>query len=738
MGQSTEAQTTFSWFNGTSGQVWNASDANTGGRIYTLPSGLTVTVTIVDPNNRNCDPNLGSPHPYDATGSCTPFPGATGTELANIYSVSGSIVDPWDSDCDPIYTQTNGGYGLNYLTYGIKTKTSAEEVTLRFTFSRPIYLNNFTITDIDYIGLAYTYNNFNQYEAPGNSYQDEVRFIASGATGNVPLSFSNIGSALTYNSGTQTVKATYNTNATGDISPDNVAGAVTVSSNGVPITTLDIVYSNGPEDAAAEQAGGASYYNWWYAANGATNGVSDDQAIRVPGFTYTPCPDITFTANNVTTCEGSIALLSMFSANGGTSPYTYKWLNPSGVQVSSSQFYSISNVSTSQAGNYTAIVTDANGCYATKTVTLSVNTVTSSTIATDQSICSGGDPAAFTVTTAATGSGTLTYQWQSNTSGCGSSFSNISGATSATYDPPSGLTQTTYYRVITTSTLNGIPCFAISNCITVTVKPNPSVNQPTNQSVCVGGTTTAINFTGSAVAGTVYNWTNTNTSIGLAANGAGDINSFTVTNTGSSPTVATITVTPIANGCTGTARSFTITVYPMPTISTFSGGFTECVGGTQSLSVTAIGGTPPLTYQWQNGGSTGTLWINISGATASTYTPLSNSTGTTLYRVRVTSSAGSACDTLFSSAATVVVVSDPVVTISTLPTTVCVGASLTLNASSSGGIGSCTYQWQSSPDGTTWTNISGATTNSYTTTVLTTTTRYRAQLMACAGNGCCN
>jgi hypothetical protein len=47
-------------------------------------------------------------------------------------------------------------------------------------------------------------------------------------------------------------------------------------------------------------------------------------------------------------------------------------------------------------------------------------------------------------------------------------------------------------------------------------------------------------------------------------------------------------------------------------------------------------------------------------------------------------------------------------------------------------------QWQSSPNGTTWTDISGATGNTYNVTNLGANTNYRAQLVACTGNGCCN
>jgi hypothetical protein len=66
------------------------------------------------------------------------------------------------------------------------------------------------------------------------------------------------------------------------------------------------------------------------------------------------------------------------------------------------------------------------------------------------------------------GLGTITYQWQSSTTGCGSGFTDIAGANGATYDA-STIAVTTYYRRVVTSTLNGVPCSVNGNCITVTV-----------------------------------------------------------------------------------------------------------------------------------------------------------------------------------------------------------------------------------------------------------------------------
>ena len=92
--------------------------------------------------------------------------------------------------------------------------------------------------------------------------------------------------------------------------------------------------------------------------------------------------------------------------------------------------------------------------------------------------------------------------------------------------------------------------------------------------------------------GVVFNWTNNNTSIGLAANGTGNIASFIATNITNVPVVATITVTPsYTNGsttCTGTPTTFTITVNPTPVVSiTPAGPVTICSGSSVTLTASA-------------------------------------------------------------------------------------------------------------------------------------------------------
>ena len=108
----------------------------------------------------------------------------------------------------------------------------------------------------------------------------------------------------------------------------------------------------------------------------------------------------------------------------------------------------------------------------TITVKVDFANVTAAVIAGDQTICANTDtPAPLTITTAATGSGPITYQWQQSTTSCTSGFTDIAGATASTYTPIAS-TQTTYYKLVSTvkggcSTPNG-SCSATSNCVTIT------------------------------------------------------------------------------------------------------------------------------------------------------------------------------------------------------------------------------------------------------------------------------
>ena len=119
------------------------------------------------------------------------------------------------------------------------------------------------------------------------------------------------------------------------------------------------------------------------------------------------------------------------------------------------------------------------------TITLQ-NAPTPGSIGTDQTICDGGDPSPFTSTAAGNGDGSITYRWESAVSPF-SSWSDVSGVITENYDAPAGLTETTHFRRVTISTLNGVACESAPTSpveITVANLPTPG-SIGSDQDICV-------------------------------------------------------------------------------------------------------------------------------------------------------------------------------------------------------------------------------------------------------------
>jgi hypothetical protein len=177
-----------------------------------------------------------------------------------------------------------------------------------------------------------------------------------------------------------------------------------------------------------------------------------------------------------------------------------------------------------------------------------------------------------------------------------------------------------------------------------------------------------------------------------------------------------------------------ISVYSDPQITAQATGFTECVGGDQSIGVVVTGGVPPLTYQWQSS-TDNVTFANIAGANSPGYTPPGTTPGTTYYRAIITPNGGG-CGTLTSAVATVVIVADPAITVPPSNLTVCTGAGQALSVTATGGAPPLTYQWQNSTDNVTFSDIAGANADSYIPPSATQGTTYYRVIVGSAGNGC--
>ena len=90
-----------------------------------------------------------------------------------------------------------------------------------------------------------------------------------------------------------------------------------------------------------------------------------------------------------------------------------------------------------------------------------------------------------------------------------------------------------------------------------------------------------------------------------------------------------------------------------------------------------------------------------------------------------------ACGTVYTSSVLITVYDDLVAGAIGSAQTICYNTSpagLTDDTSPTGGTGSYAYQWQSSPDNATWSNISRATSATYSPGALTTNTYFRREV----------
>ncbi|RYZ28606.1 MAG: hypothetical protein EOP49_41325, partial [Sphingobacteriales bacterium] len=200
----------------------------------------------------------------------------------------------------------------------------------------------------------------------------------------------------------------------------------------------------------------------------------------------------------------------------------------------------------------------------------------------------------------------------------------------------------------------------------------------------------------------VYSWSNSNTAIGLAASGSGNIASFTAANSTSTVQTATITVTPsFTNGgqtCTGTPITFTITVNPTPQVTASIAAQTVCSGSTTTaidFSTTTTGGT--VSYDWTNSAATNNIGLATGGSgTIASFTAL-NSTNASISNVlTVTPTFTSGTLTCTGAPITVTITVDPIPSVNTPNNQVVCNGGATTPIDFSGPVSGTSYNWTNS------------------------------------------
>ncbi len=408
---------------------------------------------------------------------------------------------------------------------------------------------------------------------------------------------------------------------------------------------------------------------------GSCNGASTSFTITV-----NPTP-VTAPVANQTLCNNTPTTLVTFT--GGVAGTVFAWTNSNSlIGLAGNGTGAINSFNASDPGNSAIIATitispSAGGCTGTNTsFTITVDPTPVVNPVGNQTFCDNASsvPVAFSSATAGT-----TYSW-SNTNTAIGLAANGSGSIAAFTALNPGTTPVTATITVTPS---AGACSGAGTSFTITVNPTPVMNAVANQTVCNNAATAPVVFSG-GVAGTVFTWTNTNTSIGLAGNGSGNIASFNALNTGTAAVSGSITVAPSAGGCTGSSANFTITVDPSP-VMTPVGNQTLCdSAATAAIAfASSVAGT---TYSWSN--NTPSIGLGNAGSgNIASFSAINTGSNAVVASISVTPSAG-ACTG--SNQVFTITVNPTPLAVANSNTPVCVGSAIDLTAQTVTGD---TYSW---------------------------------------------
>ena len=331
--------------------------------------------------------------------------------------------------------------------------------------------------------------------------------------------------------------------------------------------------------------------------NQTTNGCgcsTDGAKVAFYALTRYHAPAITNPPVSTTVTAGQGASFTVGASSTGTLGYQWWWNATNMLAGATGTTLTLANVSATNSGNYTVVVSDNTPSFSSVTssvVTLTVNQAVPFEQAAPvaSAICLGS----------ALSSSTLTGASFTNASGVAVTMTatnfvnpslvpNQAGPTNLlVYFTPSDLTDYTY----------------VTNTVTVTVNALPTPTAGNNGPVCVGST---LSLTSSGGVG--YTWSGPNGFSSTQQNP-------TVSTSATLAMAGTYTVTVTnASGCTASTTT-AVTVNALPTVSVNSA--TISVGGLATLKASNNASSP--SYFWSPGGAT-TQSITVSPTVTTTYT----------------------------------------------------------------------------------------------------------------------
>jgi probable HAF family extracellular repeat protein len=286
-------------------------------------------------------------------------------------------------------------------------------------------------------------------------------------------------------------------------------------------------------------------------------------------------PTITTQPTNQTVTKGSNAVFAVTAA--GTAPLSYRWLfnGTNTLAGFTNASITITNVQSTNAGNYSVVVTNVVGSVTSSNAVLALLTAPTITAQpTNQTIVQGSN-VTFSVT--ATGTAPLNYQWRFNTTNL------LFGATNASLLLTN--VQTTNagnYSVVVTNVAGSVTS---SNAVLTVNVPPLITQQPVNVTTNAGGNATfSVTVSNISTLPLSYHWWfNTTNILAGATNASLLLTNVQTTNAGN----YSVVVTNVAGSVTSSNAVLTVNVPPAVSITSPSNNAVFPAGSNVSLVASA-------------------------------------------------------------------------------------------------------------------------------------------------------
>ncbi len=312
---------------------------------------------------------------------------------------------------------------------------------------------------------------------------------------------------------------------------------------------------------------------------------------------------ITGQPQSQTVAVGSNPAFNVTANGSGTLSYQWRF-NGSTISGATTTMLALNNVQTSNAGNYTVVVTNTSGSVTSAVAVLTV--LTPPLITTQPVGQTNVAGSTLNLSASASGSTPLGYQWLFNGAGLANG-GRVSGATSPAL-AISGVQSTDggNYALVVSNAV-GVVTSAVAS---VTVLGPPVITGPPASQSVVAGASASFNVTATGTPPLSYQWRWNGGGLAGASGSSLTLNNVQPANAGN----YTVVVTNSAGSVTSAVAVLTVIV--PPSLSSQPLSQTNVLGSTASFSAGASG-TAPLSYQWRFNGANLANGGRLSGVSSS-------------------------------------------------------------------------------------------------------------------------